>query len=167
LQPTQATSNVINLASLLAPGTQITYYVSVTNVGFELGTEGGAAIGIEGGGVIGIEGQRLTPTVVLPPTATGLAPSGDIITFYYSSLGTVLSNNGDVPGIPPQFHVALVYRVLGDYWERKQDPKQAASYMAKYEAAVRKATSFTFDSNKATNPTLASDVDEPYTLGVW
>ena len=51
--------------------------------------------------------------------------------------------------------MALVYRVLGDVWMRKQDFKQADAYMKRFEMAVAKGKAYTFDSNRATQPTLA------------
>jgi predicted RNA-binding protein with TRAM domain len=83
--------------------------------------------------------------------------NGDTITFYYSTLGTVLVNPTDTPGIPAQYHMALVYRVLSDYWDRKGDPGQSDRYLKKYEAMVVKAKAFTYDTNRATQPTTSAD----------
>ena len=97
--------------------------------------------------------------------------NGDTITFYYSSLGTTLVNPTDVPGLPNQFHMAIVYRVLSDYWERKQDPGQADRYLKKFDRAVAKAKAYTFDTNRATQPSLAGgEYDDLSTLesgGIW
>jgi hypothetical protein len=92
---------------------------------------------------------------VTPTTAVNLSPNGDIITYYYSSLGTLLINPGDTPGIPPQFHMALVYRVLTDYWRRKQDLAMAKEYFGAYKDEVARAKSYTFDLNRDTQPTTA------------
>src|ERR1700676_851515 len=81
--------------------------------------------------------------------------NGDTITFYYSSLGTMLVNPTDVPGLPNQFHMALVYRLLSDYWDRKQDAGQAERYLKKYDRAVLKAKAYTFDLNRSPQPSLA------------
>ncbi|GAC1496085.1 MAG: hypothetical protein NVS1B2_15780 [Vulcanimicrobiaceae bacterium] len=83
--------------------------------------------------------------------------TADLITFYYTSLGMLLVNDGDTPGIPPQFQMAIVYRVLADYWLRKADPMQAKAYEGKYDVMVAKGKSFTFDSNRSTEPTIAGN----------
>jgi hypothetical protein len=138
LQPVSAVANTINLTAILAPGTLITYCCVVTGSG---GT-------------------------VSPTAPTTLSPNGDTITFYYSSLGTLLVYQNDVPGIPPQYHIALVYRVLADYWDRKKDPAQAKSYLAKYLASVKMAKQYQFDLDRATQPTLGGDLDDNgYILG--
>ena len=129
LSPASTVSNVVNITALLAPGTQITVSAAITGAG----------------------------ATVAPTSATNLSPNGDTITFYYSSLGTMLALPGDTPGIPPQFHMALVYRVLSDYWERKQDFEQADRYHKKYDQSVARAKAYVFDSNRATQPTTAGD----------
>lgn len=91
---------------------------------------------------------------------------GDTITFYYTSLGTVLVNGGDSPGIPPQFHMAPVYRVLSDYWERKADPGQSDRYMKKYLAMVARAKAYVFDSQRSTQPTIAGDDYQAWMEGI-
>lgn len=132
LSPAGPSANEINITSLNPPGTSITYAANVT-------------------------GSTMTIT---PTTATNLTPNGDTITFYYTTLGTVLINPGDTPGIPPQFHMAPVYRVLMDYWRRKQDLAMAKEYERMYEAEVMRAKAFTFDSKRSTQPTIAGDDDD-------
>jgi hypothetical protein len=79
--------------------------------------------------------------------------------------GGALSQPNDVPLFPPQFHMALVYRVLSDYWSRKQDDKWAKFYLDKFDKMVVRAKSFTFDMNRSTQPTIAGDDDED--LNPW
>jgi hypothetical protein len=130
-------NNSVQLTALAAPGTSISYFATITGSG-----------------------------VVAPTAATTLAPSGDIITFYYSSLGTILINPLDVPGIPPQFHMAPVYRVLTDYWARKQDFNQSKHYMDMFDLEVKRGKAFVFDSNRATQETIAgSDYDSNWPEG--
>lgn len=132
LFPPTTTSNSVTLTALIAPGTTITYFATITGSG-----------------------------VVTPTAATTLSPNGDVITFYYSSLGTVLINPLDVPGIPPQFHMAPVYRVLTDYWARKQDFNQSKHYMDMFDLEVKRGKAYTFDSNRSTQETIAGD-ESPY-----
>jgi hypothetical protein len=120
------TSNSVTLTALIAPGTSITYFATISGSG-----------------------------IVSPTSATTLAPNGDIITFYYSSLGTLLINPLDVPGIPPQFHMAPVYRVLTDYWARKQDFNQSKHYMDMFDLEVKRGKAYVYDSNRATQETIA------------
>ena len=135
LAPTSADENVVNITALTSPGTSITVKGAITGSG----------------------------ATISPTTATALAPIGDTITFYYSSLGTVLINPGDTPGIAPQFHMALVYRVLSDYWERKSDAGQSDRYMKKYLAMVQRAKAYVFDLQRSTQPTIAGEDAEDYT----
>jgi hypothetical protein len=51
--------------------------------------------------------------------------------------------------------MALVYRVLADYWEIKQDSSQADRYMKKFDMCVARGKAFTFDTNRASQPTIA------------
>lgn len=129
LAPTSTAENVVSVTALAAPGTQITVQGAITGSG----------------------------ATVSPTSATALSPTGDTITFYYSSLGNVLQEPNDTPGIPPQFHMALVYRVLSDYWERKADPGQSDRYMKKYLAMVQRAKAYVFDMQRSTQPTIAGD----------
>jgi len=142
LQPPSTNQNVITLTALAAPGTGITYATTMTGTG-------------------------LTSS---PSAATTLSPTGDTMTFYYSSMGNVMVNPGDTPGIPAMFHNALVYRVLADYWERKQDGAQADRYLRKYEKLVEKGKSLTFDINRSTQPSIAGgewDDDNAFLPGGW
>jgi hypothetical protein len=129
LATTIASNNTVQLTALLAPGTQITYAATLTG----------------------------STMAVSPSAATNLLPNGDIITYYYSSLGTLLINPLDSPGLPPQFHMAPVYRVLVDYWRRKQDLNMAKEYNAAYKDEVARAKSYTFDLNRGTQPTTAGE----------
>lgn len=129
LSPTSTSANVVTITALQAPGTAITIQGAITGNG----------------------------ATIAPTSATNLSPTGDTITFYYTSLGTVLVNGGDSPGIPPQFHMAPVYRVLSDYWERKSDPGQSDRYLKKYDLMVKRAKAYVFDSQRSTQPTIAGD----------
>ena len=140
LAPAGAAANVVTLTSLTSPGTGITYYATLTG----------------------------TAMTVTPASSAAFTPGGDTITFYYSSLGTILVNPGDTPGIPPQFHMALVYKVLSDYWPRKQSLELANHYLGRYEAEVVRAKSFVFDANRDAQPSVGGAYDEggyagPYT----
>ena len=132
LQPAETSQNQITLAAIQSPGTSITYQVLTDS----------------------------TTMIVEPNNATNLAPNGDTITFYYSSLGSVLVAPGDTPGIPAQFQMALVYRCLMDYWAVKQDFNQAKLYEQRYNVFVMRAKAFVFDSDRATQPTIAGDDSE-------
>ena len=133
LAPPTPVQNVINLTAANPPGTSITYYGTISGAG------------------------TLT---ISPVQATNLSPNGDIISFYYTSLGTVMVNPGDTPGIPPQFHMAIVYRVLADYWKIKQDFSQSKDYASEFTAAVREAKGYDLDSDRATSPTIGYDDDD-------
>jgi hypothetical protein len=134
MAPVSANANQIDLTSLNAPGTTITYSVTVT-----------------GSGLSG-----------LPTVATQLSPNGDSMTWYYTSTGALLVDPQDTPTLPPQFHMALVYRMLADYWEVKQDGPQADRYMKKFEMCVAKGKAYWFDSNRAVQPTTAGNDDTDY-----
>ena len=129
LAATAASSNTIQITSLNTPGTSIAFYASITG----------------------------TSATITPTASTSLVASGDIITFYYSSLGILLVGAGDVPAVPPQFHMAPVYRVLTDYWARKQDFKQSDHYMKMFELEVQRGKSYVFDSQRSTGPTIAGE----------
>lgn len=132
LSPSSPINNEISLTALLAPGTNITYKITTSSATMP----------------------------VSPTTKTYLSPNGDMMTWYYSTLGMVLVNPGDTPGIPPQFHMGIVYRVLGNYWLRKQDFAQAKEYMNRYQVDVMRAKAFPFDSNRADQPSIGGDDDE-------
>lgn len=125
--PAASGANQVNMTSLNSPGTQITYAATLTG----------------------------STMVVTPTTATAMSPTGDTVTWYYSSLGTLLVNNGDTPGIPPQFHMAPVYRVLMDYWARKSDMGQSKHYFDMFALEVKRGKDYIFDLNQATQDTLA------------
>ncbi len=137
LSPATSIQNQLILTALLAPGTGIQFKITTNS----------------------------TTMQVSPTTLTYFSPNGDLITFYYSSLGIQLDAPGDVPGIPPQYHMALAYRVLGDYWIRKNDRGLAADFMKRYQAAVDKAKAFTFDTNRASQPTVSGEDSEGYDAG--
>jgi hypothetical protein len=130
--PTSTSQNTINLVASSSPGTGNTYLVTL----------GGAGL-----------------LIASPTATTHLSPGGDTITFYYTSLGTIMSYPGDTPGIPPQYHIALVYRVLADYWLIKQDEGQADRYMAKFNLAVKEAKAYVFDSDQSTQPGFGFNED--------
>jgi hypothetical protein len=63
----------------------------------------------------------------------------------------------DTPGIPVQFHMALVYGVLADYWLRKQDPDGLAKvFKTRFDEAVGQAKRLEWDSDRATQPNVAA-----------
>lgn len=129
LFPPQAASNTITTTALNTPGTNIIISTSVT-------------------------GSAMT---VSPTVPTALTAVGDIMTFYYSSLGTLLINPLDVPQVPPQFHMAPVYRVLTDYWARKQDFNQSKHYLDMFQAEVARGKAYYYDSNRSTEQTIAGE----------
>ena len=134
LQPSGITgpySNAIQLTAIVAPGTGITYYAQTTS----------------------------TTMTVTPAVATYLSPNGDIMTFYYTSTGDVMLTTLDGPGIPPQFHMTLVYGVLKDYWLRKQDLNMAKEYDRRYKEDVLAAKKLEWDSERETQPTIAGADD--------
>ena len=92
--------------------------------------------------------------VVDPSTTTAVTTIGDTMTWYYSTNGTVLALAGDSPGIPDNYHIALVYRVLADYWDRLNDGAQSDRYLKKYESIVKVAKAFQYDSNRESQQTL-------------
>jgi hypothetical protein len=103
-----------------------------------------------------VTGAGMTAT---PGAKTTVQPTGDTITFYYTSLGTVLVLGGDTPGIAPQFHMAPVYRVLMDYWPVKGDLAMARDYERKYEVMVKRAKMLVYDSDQSTAFTMAGEDD--------
>jgi hypothetical protein len=135
LATTSTSGATIQVTSLLTPGTSITVQINITG----------------------------TTMVVTPIGATHLTATGDSITYYYTSLGVILVNAGDVPNIPPQFHMALVYRVLVDYWRRKQDFNQSKAYKESWDEEIARGKAYTFDMNRASQPTIAgNDEDSGY-----
>ena len=77
--------------------------------------------------------------------------------FYYSSTGDFMLLPGDTAGIPPQFHMAIVYGVLADYWLRKQDPDGLARvYKTRFDEAVAQAKRLEWDSDRAVSPTIGT-----------
>jgi len=138
--PSETLANQVNLTSLTAPGTALTYYASLSGAG---------------------------TLIVEPTTAVNLTPNGDQITFYYSGSGMVLVNPGDTPGIPPLYHIALVYRVLVDYWERKGDSGASDRYLKKFTSAVNHAKAYKYDSDQSTQYTLAGGDDTPDWAAWW
>jgi len=137
--PCSAINNQITLTAASTPGTALTYYCTVGGVG---------------------------SLIVSPSQKTNLTPNGDVITFFGSTLGTILADPGDTPNIPPMYHMALVYRVLGDYWERKQDATQSDRYMKKYAAAVQQAKAFKYDVDQSSQFGTGYD-DTPDMSGWW
>ena len=95
--------------------------------------------------------------VIGPITPTFISPNGDTIQMYYSSLGQMLVDAGDTPGIPPQYHLALAYRVLADFWLVKQDFEQSKAYTAKFNDAVAQAKAYIYDRDQSSQFTIAGD----------
>jgi hypothetical protein len=138
LQSPSVNQNVLSLSAITPPGTSITFYATITGVG----------------------------ATVAPTIATTLSPNGDIMTFYYTSSGTTLTFLGDTCGLPPHLHMAPVYRVLADYWLVKENPAMAKAYLDRYDIMVKNGKSFTFDTNRSTQPTIAgSTYDDALGLG--
>lgn len=141
LAPSQTADNQIQLTAANAPGTQITYDVTVS-VGATL--------------------------IVLPTGSASLQPNGDTMNFYYSSTGTTMDHPFDTPGIPPQFHIALVYGVLSDYWLRKEDPDGLAKVFAmRFSECVNQAKRLEFDSKRDVNPTSGAFYDSDLDSGTY
>ena len=120
-----------------------------------------AAANISNLAVITYIGAVTSSTMTITPfvSVLNMVPIGDTMTFFYSTLGNFLVNPGDTPGIPPQFHMALVYRVLSDYWEIKQDSTQSDRYLAKYKQMVKNAKEYKFDHDESTQYTIAGSDD--------
>jgi len=136
LQPASVLNNQVTFNAITAPGTGITYFATTTSV-------------------------TMTAS---PPSATNLSPQGDIMTFYYTSTGDMMLYPGDTPGIPPQFHMALVYRVLMDYWRRKNDLNMSRDYERMYKDAVLEGKKLELDANRQTQFTIAG-VDDSELYG--
>lgn len=136
LQPASTLQNTVIFNSLIAPGTGIVYFVSTTSTTMQLS----------------------------PVVPSNLSPQGDIMTFYYTSSGDMLLLPEDTPGIPPQFHMALAYRVLMDYWRRKQSLEMAKEYERMYRDAVLEAKKLELDSERETQFTIAG-VDDSELFG--
>jgi hypothetical protein len=134
LQSCGTSANSFQLTAINPPGTNIAYSVTL-NVGSTL--------------------------IVVPNGTAFLQPNGDTLTFYYSGLGSVMFLPNDSPGIPPQFHMAIVYGVLADYWLRKQDPEGLARvFKSRFDEAVKQAKQLEWDVDRATSPTAASFADD-------
>lgn len=136
LQPASVLQNQVKFNAIVAPGTGIMYFVSTTSI----------------------------TMTVSPPSAANLSPQGDVMTFYYTSTGDIMLFENDTPGIPPQFHMALVYRVLMDYWRRKQSLDMAREYERMYKDAVLEAKKLELDANRQTQFTIAG-VDDSELYG--
>jgi hypothetical protein len=134
LSPATTISNQLILTALLAPGTGIQFKITTNS----------------------------TTMQVSPTALTYFSPNGDLISFYYSSSGIQLDAPGDVPGIPPIFHQALVDKVLSYYWLRKNDRGMASEFAKRFEIAVNKAKAYTFDINRASQPTVSGEDSESY-----
>jgi len=123
-----------------------------------------------GGNAITAYGTVTGSTLQISPTiATALAGGGvpDEITIYFESLGSILVNPTDMPGIPAQFNMAPAYGCLSDYWLRKGDLAQAKAYEGKFDRLVRLGKQYVFDNDRSTQPTLAGeDVDVNYADGI-
>jgi hypothetical protein len=83
-----------------------------------------------------------------PYPTQGNVEAGDMVALYYSSMGGVLVNPTDVPGIPEQFHDALAFWCLSRFWLRKRDPTYAKFWKNEYEETVNKAKALIFDTNQ-------------------
>lgn len=139
LQPSGTAANQVTLTGLNPPGTNITYQVNIST---------GATI------------------TVTPNGQANLTPNGDTMNFYYSSTGNFMLFANDTPGIPSQFHMVLVYGVLSDYWNRKQDPTgNAAYYLKRYLAAVEVAKGLEWDAKRDVQPTLGGYYDSDLDYG--
>ena len=136
LQPATVLQNQVVFNAITAPGTGILYFALTTSV-------------------------TMTAT---PASAANLSPQGDVMTFYYTSTGNIMLYENDTPGIPPQFHMALVYRVLMDYWRRKQSLEMAREYERMYKDAVLEGKKLELDADRQTQPTLAG-VDDSELYG--
>lgn len=91
---------------------------------------------------------------VSPTALTNLSGGGiaDLLKIYYTSLGTLMVAGTDYPGMPAQFHIALAYGVLADYWLRKDDADEADRYQARYKELVHRAMAYPLDSDRASVP---------------
>lgn len=150
-------ATLINASSVVTGGTLAAVVASGTAINMTAANPGLA------GNNITYFGSTTDPNLTVSPSQstpfTGGSVVSDTITLYYSSLGTLLVNPTDVPGIPSQFHVALVYGLLKDYWKRKSDPQQAAMYEKAYLDKVQRAKAYVFDQNREGQFTIAGDDD--------
>ena len=129
IQPASVSSDSFQMTAILPPGTNISYNVTTVS----------------------------TTMIVMPNGLAYFLPNGDTMTFYYSSTGDALILPGDTPGIPVQFHMAIVYGVLADYWLRKQDPDGLARvFKTRFDEAVMQAKRLEWDSDRAVNPSIAA-----------
>lgn len=111
------------------------------------------------------QGASTSTTMFINPTEpTNLSPQGDRMTFYYTSSGNMMLGPDDTPGIPPQFHMALCYRLLMDYWRRKTDVAQAREYERMYKDAVLEGKKLELDTERETQFTIAG-VDDSELFG--
>jgi hypothetical protein len=141
LQYPSVADNSFQMTAINPPGTQIGYTAGTTS----------------------------TTMIVTPNGLAYFQQNGDTITFYYSSTGNFMSGPNDTPGIPVQFHMALVYGVLADYWLRKQDPDGLARvFKQRFDEAVGQAKRLEWDSDRAVNPTAAAfDEALDTATGTW
>ena len=132
--PSTSNDGSLQLSAINVPGTQITY-VTTLNAGAQL--------------------------VVTPNGLANLDPSGDTMTFYYSSTGNWLTYPSDTTQIPPQLQMAPVYGVLSDYWQRKNDPEgNADRYLAKYNTTVKMARELGWNVRRSGPQTIAGFGDD-------
>lgn len=130
LQPAGVSESSFQLTAIAAPGTNISF---ITTLGAS------------------------EEMIVTPNGLAYLQPNGDTMNFYYSSTGDFMLLPGDTAGIPPQFHMAIVYGVLADYWLRKQDPDGLARvYKTRFDEAVAQAKRLEWDSDRAVSPTIGT-----------
>lgn len=130
LQAPEASANSYQLTAINPPGTNISYQTTIIQTGLGL--------------------------TVSPSGSVFLQPNGDTMTFYYSSTGSAMLLPQDCPGIPVQFHKAIVYGLLSDYWLRKQDPEgNAAKYLKRYKDLVYQAKCYEQNVKRDVQGTLA------------
>ena len=128
LPPSVSSSGQVQLSAINIPGTQITY-ITTLNAGSQL--------------------------VVTPNGIANLTPSGDTMTFYYSSTGNFLMYPGDTTQIPPQLQMAPVHGVLSEYWPRKGDDKLGAYFLSLYDRAVKMAKELGWNVRRSGPQTIA------------
>ena len=138
LQPCGTADNQIQLTGLNPPGTNIAYSVTLS---------AGATI------------------TVVPNALVYFKQNGDTMTIYYSGLGSVMFLPNDSPGIPPQFHMAIVYGVLSDYFVRKSSPEEARYYAGRFQAAVEEAKKLEWNVKRSSQPTTAGYFDNELDAG--
>ena len=87
---------------------------------------------------------------------------------HYSAQPSLMVNDGDTPGIPQEWHRAIVSKVLADYYADAGQVDQARFFIASYEQSVREAIRYVNTARTRIMTTLsgATAVQHAYAEGV-